>query len=118
MSDQENCQGQEAQQQAQPELVIPTITPEQLEKMQQVQQAKQGMLNTLGQLYGQFIQQIRMYPFTPLQQQQAFIRLDEGHFWMQQSIMQAQVELAEAKAPESEPANPESKADGDVIPEA
>ena len=119
MSDQENCVAeQEATPQAKPEIVLPTITPEEFEKMKAVREAKQGMLNQLGQIYGHFINQIRNFPFTPLQQQQAFIRLDEGHFWMQQSIMQAEIRLESPTAPESEAVVPESIPSGEAQPEA
>lgn len=82
----------------------PIPSAEQIEQMNQVQQAKQAMLNSLAHVYGQFIAQIRIYAASPLQQQQAFIRFDEGHFWLQQSIMQAQIECVKPQ----EPAQPES----------
>lgn len=102
-------EGQEAPQQCQPEKIVPT--PEQLAELnQQIRNVKQTMLNNINDIYAKFIEQCRLFPSNLFHQQQAFIRFDEGLYWMQNSIINSQLDLQVVQAPSEEPKAPSDAA--------
>lgn len=55
-------------------------------------QAKEFMVKTLRDLFIEFMSQVSRIPGAHIQKQQAFLRFDEGHMWMQNAVLSHQPE--------------------------
>ncbi len=51
------------------------------------EQEKINVLNELRAEFTVFMNRILKFPGAPMQKQQAFLRFDEGHMWLQNSVL-------------------------------
>ena len=65
------------------------------------EKAKRFMLDTLRTDYIEFMTKCSKIPGAMIQKQQAFMRFDEGHMWMQNAIV-SYVDEAPAEQPQAE----------------
>ena len=69
---------------------------------------KQSLLNQIAEAYGKFIEFVKTLPNSPFHQQQAFVRFDEGQFWLSQSIINAPVTFENIDLANPETSQPEA----------
>jgi|HubBroStandDraft_2_1064218.scaffolds.fasta_scaffold231860_1 hypothetical protein len=62
------------------------------------EQVKTELLTSLREEYMMFMNRVLKIPGAPMAKQQAFLRFDEGHMWMQNAIVSF-VEPEQAAAP-------------------
>lgn len=65
-------------------------------------EAKKFMLDQLGKIFVNFMNDVIKIPGSPVQKQQACFKFDEGHMWLQNAIMT----YVEPAAPPSAPVAP------------
>lgn len=52
-----------------------------------INEGKQFMIEQLRESFMIFMNKLLMMPGSPMQKQQAFLRFDEGHMWMQNAVI-------------------------------
>lgn len=50
-------------------------------------EAKKFMLDQLGKIFVNFMNEVIKIPGSPVQKQQSLFKFDEGHMWLQNAIM-------------------------------
>ncbi len=78
------------------------------------EEAKQYMVQSLRKEFIAFMQGVAKIPGSHVQKQQAFLRFDEGHMWMQNSILSHVAPQQEAEPQSDKPIVP----DTEVVDEA
>lgn len=79
-------------------------------------QAKEFMVHALRKEFIAFMQNVAKIPGSHVQKQQAFLRFDEGHMWMQNAVLSYVAPQAETPAPEADPA-PQPELQAEISPD-
>lgn len=75
----------------------------QAQAVDQSQQIKLSLINYVNKLYQEFLQTISSIPREPEHSRQAFIRFEEGIFWLTNAINKATFQIAPPPAAPSAP---------------
>jgi hypothetical protein len=79
-------------------------------------ESKKFALDVLRREFIKFMEAVSKIPGAPIQKQQAFLRFDEGHMWMQNAVV-TYVEPPENPAPDAQlPGSPDTPSPDDLKP--